>query len=456
MKLSEYAFPSLFPSVMEHQKKTVEFMVRNPRCYNLSGLGSTKTISSAWSCDFLRINNKIRTVLVICPLSTVYSAWLDTLWKHLPHRESVALVGSRAKRLEALKKDAMFYVINHDGIKCIKDELIKKKFDIVICDEITAFATHTSQRSKVAYEITRHAKGVYGLTGTPTSNNVLSAYGIARIVNPHNPNLPRSFYKYRDSVCQLGYDGFTWVKKDGAEKIVADILSPSICFRTRDVVDMPEVIHINRDVSMSKDVMDVYTKVKKDMMYEFSDNRITAVNAAAKIVKLLQCSAGGVIAESGEVVPLDMKPKIKEIIALYDENGQTPAIISATFTNTINVLYQELKKKYRVEYVDGSRTGAARGAIIREFQEGKLDFLIIHPKSCAHGLNLQNSNLIINVSPVLSNEVAQQLYGRISRPGQTRVQIIANLISTPTEKRFYKALQDKQVMSDIIMAEFTA
>lgn len=456
MDLSDYKFPSLYGAPYKHQVTTVEFLLKNPRSYVLSGLGSGKTLSCMWAADVLRINKKIMKVLILAPLSCTYSVWADSIFKHHPHRKYAMLTGSKDKRLKALKEDVMFYIANHDSVRVIEEELIKAEFDLVIIDEVTAYATHTSQRSKAAHRICRHAKGVWALTGTPTANSPLSAFGIARVATPNNPHLPRSFYVYRDKVCQT-FDGFSWDPKEGCEKEVAKILHPAIKFDTADCIDMPDTIYIDRDVQLCDDTMKLYTKMKKEMLLEFDHGLVTAVNAAAKMTKLLQITAGGVIDTDGQVIDVDCKAKIDEIISLWDENGRIPAIISATYTASIQYINQALlDKKYKVEYIDSSKTGFARAKIVEAFQKNELDFLILQPKAASHGLNLQNSNILIHFSPIMSNETHLQVNGRIIRSGQTRKQIVVNLAASPTERRFYKALKDKTNLQDIIMQEFSS
>ena len=212
-----------------------------------------------------------------------------------------------------------------------------------------------------------------------------------------------------------------------------------------------------RDIELAPEVMSAYKQLKKDMTCVFGEGRVTAVNAASKITKLLQVSSGGVISEDGNIVPLCCKPKIDEIISLYNENGMQPVVISAIYSNSIEYIVEQLRtKKYRVDYINGSRSTGARGLTIKEFQDGNLDFIVLQIASSAHGITLTASNLLINFTPTMSAELSEQLHARIIRSGQTKTTIIANLVSTPTEKRFYQALKEKQKMSDIIMAEFTA
>ena len=456
MSLSEYKYPSKYGKPYKHQETTVEFLVQNPRSFVLSGLGSGKTLSCMWAADYLRIVGKIKKVLVIAPLSCVYSVWGDSIFNHQPYRKFSYLTGSKEKRLKALKDEAFYYVINHDGIKVIEDELIKAKFDLVIIDEVTAYATHTSQRSKSAARICKAAKGVWSLTGTPTANSPLSAFGIARVTRPNNPDLPKSFYVYRDKVCQT-WDGFSWEPKEGCEKDVAKVLSPSIKFRTDECIDLPDTIYMDRDVQLSDEVMKLYTKMKKEMLIEMEQGLVTAVNAASKMTKLLQITAGGVIDADGQVLDIDCSQKIEEILSLWDENEQIPAIISATYTASIHFIEKALlAKKKRVAFIDSSKTGMARANIVKSFQNGELDFLILQPKAASHGLNLQNSNLLIHFSPIMSNETHLQVNGRIIRSGQIRKQIVVNLAASPTERRFYKALKEKTNLQEIIMAEFSA
>ena len=69
----------------------------------------------------------------------------------------------------------------------------------------------------------------------------------------------------------------------------------------------------------------------------------------------------------------------------------------------------------------------------------------------AHGLTLTASNTICWWGPVDDYEIYEQAIGRITRPGQKRMQYIKHLICSPVEKAVYKRLKNKESMQGILL-----
>ena len=58
-----------------HQKVTSEFLSINKKAFCFNEAGTGKTSSVLWSADYLMDLGLIKRVLIICPLSIMYSAW---------------------------------------------------------------------------------------------------------------------------------------------------------------------------------------------------------------------------------------------------------------------------------------------------------------------------------------------------------------------------------------------
>ncbi len=129
---------------LDHQRKTSEFLTLNPKSICLSSMGTGKTLSVLWSADYLMEIGKVRKALIVGPLSTVGSVWHNEVMRHfLSKRRSVVLHGEKKRRLKLLNEDADFYIINHDGIKTIHEELMAQNFDMVVVDEASMFRNAT-------------------------------------------------------------------------------------------------------------------------------------------------------------------------------------------------------------------------------------------------------------------------------------------------------------------------
>lgn len=456
MKLSDYTWPMMLDSMKpyQHQKEATYFKLANPRCYDLSDLGTGKTLSSLWAADFLLINQKIKRVLVVSPLSTLQSVWGGELYRHFRHRSFGIAHGPRPKRAAVIASDKTFVIINHDGVVMMEKELLAAKFDLIIIDELTAFKKHTTNRSRAMSRIARRAKGVWGLTGAPTPNSPVEAYGQSVVVNPSNPFIPRSYSQYRMMV-EYQIQPHIWIPKDGAEAVVHKILQPAIRYERDKCIDIPPCVYENLIVEFSKEQKRVYAEMKEQLMYEYKQGLITAVNAGVKMSKLLQIAAGAVKNDQGDILHLDSSNRNEAIWEIFEENGKRKLIVAAAFRASVDHLVAFFTKKgAKAAAIFGGTPLSVRSKLIQDFQDGDLQILVIQPQSTSHGVTLTAANVIVWHSLVPSGEVYLQFNGRITRSGQTRKQLIYHCIGSQVEKRLLSILNSKTQLSSAVLDMF--
>ena len=121
----------------DHQKTTSSFMTMNKKSFCFNEQGTGKTASAIWAADYLMTQDKVRRVLVVCPLSIMDSAWRNDLFSFAMHRTVDVAHGSKEKRKKIINSGAEFIIINYDGVEIVKDEIINGGFDLFIVDEAT-------------------------------------------------------------------------------------------------------------------------------------------------------------------------------------------------------------------------------------------------------------------------------------------------------------------------------
>lgn len=438
----------------DHQVETAKFLLCNKRAYNFSDLGTGKTLAALWAADFLIINKKIRKVLIISPLSTLQSVWGKEIFSNFPHRKYVIAHGSKEHRINMIRSDADFVIINHDGIVIVEDEITKGGFDLIIVDELTAFKKHTTNRSKALSRIQLYMEAMWGLTGAPTPNGPVEAFGQARVINPKNPHLPKYFKIFQQQV-QVQVGPFMWIAKPDSATLVNRILQPAIRFERDKCIDIPPCQYQTTIIEFSEQQKQVYAKMKADLLVEYSEGSITASNAAVKAMKLLQIAAGSVRDDNGNVMLLDSTARDEELWRIFEETGKTKLVVFCAFTASINHVTEFFRKK-------GAKTGAIygdvphkeRAKLIEDFQERDLQVLVIQPQSSAHGITLTAANVMVWHSLIASGEYYVQANGRITRAGQTRKQLIIHLIGCQAEKHILNILQGKGDLSKEVLAMF--
>ena len=441
MTLDEYEWPR--PMGLEpfaHQKQTSEFLVNNRKAFCFNEQGTGKTASVIWAADYLLTLGVIKRVLVICPLSIMKSAWQRDLFQFAMHRTVSVAHGSAAKRKEIIETGAEFVIINFDGVGVVKDTLASAGFDLIVVDEASAYKNAQTDRWKDLRDLCRVVKGLWMLTGTPAAQSPVDAYGLAKLVNP--TGVSPFFGQFRDLV-MTKITQYKWIPKPNADRIVHKVLQPAIRFEKAQCLDLPPVTHMFRDAPLTPQQSAFYKKLKTDMLIEAAGEEVSAVNAAAKINKLLQISCGSVYTDTGEVVDFDVRNRLNVVQEAIEEASHK-VLVFVPFTHTIDLLRRHLEKnKITCEVINGDVSVNKRSDIVHRFQTNNATkVLIIQPQAASHGLTLTAANTVIWYAPVMSVETYLQANARIDRPGQKNNMTVVHIKGSPIEHKLYTMLQD--------------
>lgn len=432
------------------QRETADFLTINPKAFVLNDLGTGKTLSVLWTFDYLRQMGLAKKMLIVSPLSTLEHTWADEVFRHFPHLTTGVLYGTKERRLKMLKEDVDIYLVNHDGIKVIQDELIARTdIDTITVDEIASFRNGSSGRWKSLNKICAGRERVWGLTGTPTPNLPTDAWAQCRLIAPER--IPPYFGKFREAVMKQ-FGPFKWLPREGATEIVAAAMQPAVRFTREECVDLPPCIYLDRTVALSKEQADAYRTMQAKLKMEFEEQQVTAVNEAVKLQKLIQIACGVVYDSEGNDVILPNDPRVAVVREVIEEAG-TKVIVFVPFKGVLRHVAEQLSKDFSVAVVSGDTPTAERREIFRDFQKARDPrVLVAQPAAMSHGLTLTAASTIIWYAPITSNEVYQQANGRITRPGQKHTQFIVNIEATPVERRIYDRLKNKQSLQGLLLS----
>lgn len=440
MTLEEYTWPrpqGFTP--FAHQKQTAEFLITNKKSFCFNEQGTGKTASVIWAIDYLMTIGAVKKVLVISPLSVMKSAWQEDLFKFAVHRTVNVCHGSAQKRKDIIKSKSEFIIINFDGVKIVKDDIIKAGFDLVVVDEASAYKNAQTDRWKALRDICRTVKGLWMLTGTPAAQSPVDAYGLAKLVNP--VGIPPFYGQFRDLV-MTKVSEYTWIPKPHAQQIVHKVLQPAIRFEKSQCIDLPPVTHVDRDAPLTPQQLKFYHTMKKQMLFEAAGEEVSAVNAASKVNKLLQIAGGAVYTDNREVVEFDVSSRLKVVREVIEESSHK-VLVFVPFTHTIQVLQKYLEShNISCDVINGDVSVNKRSDIVKEFQTCENPrVLVIQPQAASHGLTLTAANTIIWYAPTTSVETYLQANARIDRPGQKNNMTIVHIKGSPIESRLYSLLR---------------
>ena len=437
---NEYKWPGMYKP-FDHQVTTASFLSIRDRAFCFNEAGTGKTSSVIWAADYLMKMKQIQRVLIICPLSIMYSAWQADVFKTAIHRTVGVAHGSASKRKKIIDGDYDFVVINFDGVGTVREDIAKANFDLIVVDEANAYKTATTKRWKTLQKLVTPSTKLWMLTGTPASQSPLDAYGLAKMAVPHK--VPKTFGAWRDRVMQQ-ITQFKWIPKKNASGDVFKALQPAIRFTKAECLDLPEVVYQTREVPLTPQVKRYYKILKDRMMVEAAGEQISAVNAAASLSKLLQIAGGAVYTDTHEVIEFDINPRLSALQEVIDETDNK-VIIFVPYRHTIDVVSDSLKAKgLSTEIISGDVTAKQRSDIINRFQTSDdPKILIIQPQSASHGVTLTAADTVVFWSPVMSVETYIQCVARIDRVGQKNSMTVVHLQGADVERKMYDMLQGK-------------
>jgi SNF2 family DNA or RNA helicase len=435
-----YNWPGLYKP-FAHQKITTAFLIANKRAFCFNEAGTGKTSSVIWAADYLMEMEVMKRVLIVCPLSIMYSAWQSDLFKVAMHRKVGVAHGSADKRRKVIKGDYEFVIINYDGIGVVADEIKEANFDLIVIDEANAYKSTTTQRWKTMRSLLYPHMGLWMLTGTPAAQSPVDAFGLGKLVNPEN--VPKFFTAWRDRV-MYRVSQFKYVPKPDSKREVFKVLQPAIRYTKNECLDLPDVMYQYRDAPLSSQQQKYYLRLKNDMLVKAAGEEISAVNAASMLTKLLQLSGGAVYTDSGEVLEFDIGPRLNVLSEVMQEASHK-VLIFVPYRHTINIVKDYLTKEgYTSEVINGDVSATQRGAIFQRFQSTPdPHVLIIQPQSASHGVTLTEADTVIFWSPVMSVETYIQCIARIDRVGQKNKMTVIHLEGSEVERRMYKMLEGK-------------
>ena len=436
---------------MRHQAVSLKHDEKNALVFDTSEPGTGKTAVRIWGFAKRHAKNKKRA-LVLAPRSLLSAVWLKDFKKFAPHlRVSVAYAHNRDAAFEA---DADVYVTNHDAVKWLKTKRTpwfkKKNFGELIVDEMSAYKHSTSQRSRAVKTLAKRFEQRKGMTGTPNTLSITDVWHQVYILDD-GERLGGSFIAFRNACCTPGEqegpnaNALRWVDKDGIEEVVfAQIGDIVVRHMLDDCADIPPNHHYTMPFILPPRQKQAIADIQRTRLLAFEDGKVTAVNAAALAIKLLQVASGAVYTEDGKYTTID-KARYEMVLDLAMERQQP--LVFFYWKHQRDLLAAEAKARgLNYAVVDGSTSDEYRAQAEAMYQAGKIDGILAHPKTMAHGFTLTAGTSTIWASPTQNLEWFDQGSRRQRRIGQTKkTETIMVLADNPVEEAVYADLQAKDV-----------
>lgn len=439
-----------------HQQYTVDKLSKVKVGLDLSDPGTGKT--SAHLALYNQRSSAGR-MLVVCPKTLMASAWGNDIDRFFPHL--TYSLATAQNRFDAFAVDTDIVIINTDGIKDLNKKVTKaqralllREFDHLVIDENTTFKHSTSERSKAMLEVSKHFEWRFGLSGTPTPISVTELWHPTLILDG-GQRLGKSFFRFRNSMqvpTQVGpkANHLRWDDRDDANEITMHLLRDIVVRHEFEEVmtDVPPN-HVDRKyVTLPNKLRKQYDVLERTALLMLEQGKtVSPVHAAALRTKLLQLCSGAVYTDPDnyEVVDTFRYELITELV--QERKHSLTFFVWKHQRDLLEKSFQSKGISYAV--LDGDTPDMKRLEIVRDYQDGKYQTLLLHPKTGAHGLTLTRGTTSIVASPIYEADVLKQMIHRIYRGGQTEITNTLLVCAKDTvEELVYERLTDKKLRMD--------
>lgn len=364
-----------------------EFIGNVKRCnlFAVPGLGKTSSVYSV--IEALRLcGSNFFPVLVIAPLKVCQLTWPaeQKKWDWFKDLKVIPILGPEDARSDALLRRGDVYVINYDNVQWLVERLGKKwPFKIVVADESTKLKNFRLKgggaRTKALSMIAHNTGRWINLSGTPVPNGLKDLWGQQWFLD-FGSRLGTSYTAFMERWFTVNQYTRRVSPRPGApEEIYAAIADCTISLRAEDWFDVKKPIYFNREVELPDAARALYDTMEQDFFAEIGDRGIGAPNAAVLSSKLLQIASGAVY-DSAKQTHHIHDAKIEGLRSIINELGGEPLLVAHWFKFEVPML----KKAFPDLRVFSDAKDE------KDWNDGRIELMAIHPASAAHGVNLQH------------------------------------------------------------------
>jgi SNF2 family DNA or RNA helicase len=426
----------LMVGLRPYQETAADFLFENDRAMILAPVGAGKTAITLTAMQAMLDGGYAKRFLVLAPKRVCTDVWPveQKLWAH--QMSLSVCVGSIKQRLASLSSSAQVVVTNYDNLQWLAKQTLD--FDAVVFDELTRLKNPSGARFKALHKVL-DCPIRWGLTGSFTSNGLEDVFGQCKIVDQSLLGRSKGAFQQQYFVL-INKEYGEWAPRVGSLEKVMAVIKPATFVLEAGDYTLPSLNIVPVMCAMD---LTHYNKMKKDFVVEFPTAKAVALNAGVVTGKLQQMASGFVYDANSSIWFSSHKfDRLDELLA---ENQRANTIIAYTYQEEL----AELKRRYpKAQTLDDTKA-------IERWNAGKIEMLLVHPKSAGHGLNLQHGGCnMVFLSLPWSLELYEQTIGRLHRSGQKNAVWVYVMTTLKTvDERIYAALQDKRAISDIAMEE---
>jgi len=186
----------LYKPLRGYQQEGIRFLVENTSALLADQMGTGKTVQAVVALRILFRKAKIKSVLIVCPVSILGSAsasmkigkpegWDGHFYYWSPELRVTVVRGTMEQRQLDWQYPAHIYITTYDTLRSdLENGNLKnlEQFDGVVLDEAQNIRNRQARRAKAVLEL--KTKYRWALTGTPVENKIDDVISIFRFLIP--------------------------------------------------------------------------------------------------------------------------------------------------------------------------------------------------------------------------------------------------------------------------------
>ncbi len=411
----------------DYQESGINWLKKNPSRLLADDMGLGKTLQALTAAAELINDQKISSVLIVCPTSLVYN-WCSEIKKWYPYfcATQISNTGSPSKKNEywdIIYESSHFIVTSYDHLRNLPEILENKSVDLLICDEAHKLRKANSKIHRSIKKI--KAKNSWLLTGTPIEKNTDDLLNLLTIIDKKLNR--KTLLTYSESFLSGFADNYMLrrMKKD----VLKDLHGHE---------DITHYIELNKQQKIS------YKELEKEFLKANSSNQLKIFGELRQI-----CDFD---LKSNSSSKIDFALDLIEKIYVRKEK----CVIFSFWLLPLNILKEKLDSIYNEKFsmiFDGSLDKLEREEVLLRFKEDEdTPILLCSGKIAGEGLNLTEANHVIFINNWWNPSNNYQARDRVVRIGQEKKAFIHNLRADDTiESRLDEILKEKDDINAVVI-----
>ena len=411
------------------QELAVKTMLSQSAVALFADPGMGKTSISLAAFKVLKNQGLVNKMLVVAPLFVAHNSWPGELKKWAEFSGLTYAIVHGANKEKELIKDVDIYIINYEGLLWLFPDTSPKSppkdrhgrhltwdWDVLCLDEGTNLKNSQTKRYKRLRSYFRGFRRRWLLTGTPIPNGYADLFGQIYILDD-GASLGRYITHFRNAFMIKSFNGFSYDMRVGAAKEIEEKIAPLV---VRLEADYDHTVQpLWHDVYLPADIMSQYRELEDEFYLQLEAGDVVASNTAVVGGKLRQFANGAIYMhdDCDERFWAQIHDyKLDMLASILSELNGFPCLVFYEFQSDKERI---LERWPNTPFLGGGLSPQESTKIIDDFNAGKTPMLIAHPKSAAHGLNLQEfSNRVIWFGMTWNLEWYKQAIARLAREGQ--------------------------------------